>query len=234
MVLKIYGHPTSTCTQRVLFTLEELGAHYELCLIDMPKGEHKTPTYIKTIHPFGRIPALEDSNFNTNRLFESRAICRYIAECNPGKLGGKPTNTKEVAVLEQALSVDFSYFDPTMKSLGYACLFRKQGVGSRGGLGVDNGLHSSFMGYGRGDQKKIDELTNQLRTVLDYYEWQLGQQEYLSGKEFSLIDIYTAPWIAFLPKINIGGELDSRPNVKAWWGKVSARPAWGKVISKLE
>jgi len=41
MVVKIYGHPTSTCTQRVLFTLEELGAHYELCLIDMPKGEHK-------------------------------------------------------------------------------------------------------------------------------------------------------------------------------------------------
>jgi glutathione S-transferase len=41
MVVKIYGHPTSTCTQRVLFTLEELGAPYELCLIDMPKGEHK-------------------------------------------------------------------------------------------------------------------------------------------------------------------------------------------------
>jgi hypothetical protein len=55
-------------------------------------------------------------------------------------------------------------------------------VGSRGRLGANDGLHSSFMGHGRGDQKKIDELTNQLRTVLDYYEWQLGQQEYLSGK----------------------------------------------------
>jgi hypothetical protein len=55
-------------------------------------------------------------------------------------------------------------------------------VGSRGRLGANDGLDSSFMGHGRGDQKKIDELTNQLRTVLDYYEWQLGQQEYLSGK----------------------------------------------------
>jgi glutathione S-transferase len=80
---------------------------------------------IKTIHPFGRIPALEDSNFNINRLFESRAICRYIVENNPGKIGGEPTSAKAIAVLEQASSVDFSYFDPTMKSLGYECLFRK-------------------------------------------------------------------------------------------------------------
>jgi hypothetical protein len=38
------------------------------------------------------------------------------------------------------------------------------------------------MGHGPGDQQKIDELISQLRTVLDYYEWKLGQQEYLSGK----------------------------------------------------
>ena len=49
-------------------------------------------------------------------------------------------------------------------------------------LGADDGSHSSFMGHGPGDQQKIDELISQLRTVLDYYEWKLGQQEYLSGK----------------------------------------------------
>jgi hypothetical protein len=41
MSLKIYGNPISTCTQRVLFTLEEVGASYELSLIDMQKGQHK-------------------------------------------------------------------------------------------------------------------------------------------------------------------------------------------------
>lgn len=40
MAVKIYGNIVSTCTQRVLFLLEELKLPYELLSIDMMKGEH--------------------------------------------------------------------------------------------------------------------------------------------------------------------------------------------------
>ena len=40
MATKLYGHIVSTCTQRVLFLLDELKLDYELVPINMMKGEH--------------------------------------------------------------------------------------------------------------------------------------------------------------------------------------------------
>jgi len=37
--------------------LEELGADYELKLVDMSKGEHRSPEYLR-VHPYGQVPAL--------------------------------------------------------------------------------------------------------------------------------------------------------------------------------
>lgn len=41
MAVKVYGAPYSTCTQRVLAVLHELGMQYDLHFVDMTKGEHK-------------------------------------------------------------------------------------------------------------------------------------------------------------------------------------------------
>lgn len=45
-VMKLYGSPISTCTARVLLSLEEVGAKYELVTISMPTGEHKGPAHL--------------------------------------------------------------------------------------------------------------------------------------------------------------------------------------------
>lgn len=45
-VMKLYGSPVSTCTARVLLSLEEVGAEYELVTISMPTGEHKGPAHL--------------------------------------------------------------------------------------------------------------------------------------------------------------------------------------------
>lgn len=39
-------------------------------------GEHKTPEYIQNIHPFGKVPAIDDDGF---KMIESIAILRYLA-----------------------------------------------------------------------------------------------------------------------------------------------------------
>lgn len=56
MPIKLYGHPLTTCTRRVLVILEEKQVPYELIVIDIPNGkEHKTPEYL-TKQPFGVVP----------------------------------------------------------------------------------------------------------------------------------------------------------------------------------
>src|ERR1700679_2222052 len=99
--MKIYGNPMSTCTRRVLMTLAEKQATYDLVVLDFAKGEHKQPANVAR-QPFGQMPSLEDNNFT---LFESRAIMRYIDETVPGQ-SLTPKDPKQRALAEQWISVE--------------------------------------------------------------------------------------------------------------------------------
>ena len=78
MVVKLYGHPISTTTQRVLLILTELAVPYELIQIRFHELEHKSPAH-REHHPFGQVPYIVDSDNAGFEVFESRAICRYLA-----------------------------------------------------------------------------------------------------------------------------------------------------------
>jgi glutathione S-transferase len=55
MVLKLYGYSASTCTRRVGVVLKEKNVPFEFISVDLMKGEHKQPEYLKK-QPFGVIP----------------------------------------------------------------------------------------------------------------------------------------------------------------------------------
>lgn len=118
MVLKLYGSPMSTCVKRVVTTLKEKQAPYELVPIDFAKGEHKTPEYLEK-HPFGVMPVLEDDGYI---VYESRAICRYIEQ--KYKDQGTPlipSDVKELGIFEQGASIEHCYFG-TFAVLRYNCI----------------------------------------------------------------------------------------------------------------
>jgi glutathione S-transferase len=78
--MKLYFAP-QTRAIRPLIMLEELAVPYEIVLIDFKGGEHKTIEYRK-INPHGQLPALQDG---TLTMFESAAICAYLADKFPNK-----------------------------------------------------------------------------------------------------------------------------------------------------
>ncbi|KAI8311054.1 hypothetical protein K4K61_012857 [Colletotrichum sp. SAR11_59] len=123
MALKLWGSPTFGCTHRVMITLNELGIDYDLSQITLQKGEQKDPDYIKMYHPFGRIPVIQGGDL---QLFESRAICRYIV----AKFGASSSldvitsgDPIMIGKFEKALSIDYSYFDPSSFSLADIYVF---------------------------------------------------------------------------------------------------------------
>jgi glutathione S-transferase len=82
-MIKVFGHPASTCTRKVLSTLHEIGKPFKLQPVDIfAKGEHKQPEHLAR-QPFGRVPAIDDNGF---ALYESRAIIRYLNDHYSGKL----------------------------------------------------------------------------------------------------------------------------------------------------
>ncbi len=116
-MLKIYGHPLSTCTRKVLTTVAERDLPYELVLVDFAKGEHKQEPHV-TRQPFGRIPAIDDDGFE---LYESRAICRYLGD--PGLV---PTDAHARAKMEQWISVETSEFSGHAMKFVYHHIFQRK------------------------------------------------------------------------------------------------------------
>jgi glutathione S-transferase len=118
--MKIFGHPGSTCTRKVLMTLHETKTPFEFVLVDFAKGEHKLPAHLAR-QPFGQVPALEDGSFS---MYESRAMARYI----DGKAGGllTPSDPHERARMEQWMSVETSNFAPHAMKFVYHSVFKRE------------------------------------------------------------------------------------------------------------
>ena len=89
---KLYYYPgNSNLAPHML--LEEIGAPYELELIDRNKNAHNSPEYLR-LNPSGRIPVLIDGDLV---LFETAAICLHLADRHPEANLAPPLGTPERA-----------------------------------------------------------------------------------------------------------------------------------------
>jgi len=73
-------HGPNTRSTGVLTLLEELGAPYDLHVLDRGKGEHLTDAY-RAINPMMKVPALRD--LAGNIIIEQVAILLYLADLFP-------------------------------------------------------------------------------------------------------------------------------------------------------
>jgi glutathione S-transferase len=74
----LYSNPMSR-GRTVQWLLDELGAPYEVKLVDLAKGEQKTPQYL-AINPMGKVPAIVHRGVVVT---EAAAICVYLADAFP-------------------------------------------------------------------------------------------------------------------------------------------------------
>ena len=81
-MIRIYGHPLSTCTRKVLMTLAETNTPYELTVVDFAKGEHKQPAHL-TRQPFGQVPAIDDDAIVLHRASRVDAAAELDAPAKP-------------------------------------------------------------------------------------------------------------------------------------------------------
>jgi glutathione S-transferase len=74
--------------------LEEIGAPFELRLVDRTKKAHKDPDYLR-LNPNGLIPAFVDDELV---LFEAAAICLHLTDMHPEARLAPPIGTAERAL----------------------------------------------------------------------------------------------------------------------------------------
>ncbi|KAJ7205907.1 glutathione S-transferase [Mycena rebaudengoi] len=203
MTLKLFGSPYSTCTKRVATVLIEKKVAFTFQSINIMTGEHKSEEF-RARQPFGQVPYIDDDGFI---LYESRAICRYIAD-NYANQGPKlvPTDLKGKALFEQAASTEYSNFDP----------FSSRAL-ARPMMGMET------------NKANLEENLKTLSAKLDVYEAILGKQKYLAGNEVTLVDLFHLPYGALLEKAGSDLMTTKGPNVTRWFNDLQARESWVTV-----
>jgi glutathione S-transferase len=98
--MKLYYHPLSGHSHRARLFLSLLGIAHELIEVDMSKGAHKAPEYLR-INPFGQVPALDDEG---TIVTDSNAILVYLAK-KLGKTNWLPEAPVAAAAIQKWLSV---------------------------------------------------------------------------------------------------------------------------------
>lgn len=81
------------------------------------------------------------------------------------------------------------------------------------------------------DPAAVQELEGKLVKVLDIYEARLSKSEFLACDCFTLADLHHLPAIHFLMGTDSKTLFESRPKVCEWVKKITARPAWSKVVA---
>jgi glutathione S-transferase len=202
-MLMIHGNPMSTCTRKVLMTLAETNTPHELKVVDFTKGEHKGEAHVRR-QPFGRIPAMEDDGFE---MFESRAICRYVARKASSPL--IPTDLRAYAKMEQWISIEASEFTPNAMKLIYEHVFKRPQ-----------------------EPATLEAAGKALETTCAVMDRQLAHGPFLAGGALSLADIFFMPYVEYAMQTPAKEIFAKHPHFVAWWSKIAERPTWKKIAGR--
>ena len=200
--MRLFGFSPTRAT-RPMWTLAELGINYEA----VTEGVFKHPE-IKIFHPLGRLPALD---MDGKGLFESAAICTYLADQHPEKGLISPSGTWERALHDQWTSFALTEMEAWIWST-----FRSKNIVP--------------------DEEKVPEMydfnRNAYRGSAPALEMALADSDYLINNKFSVTDIIVGWTCHFAERL---GYNEGFPNINAYLARLMERPACAlPAVEKVE
>ena len=194
---KLYYYPgNANLVPHVL--LEEIGAKFELVLLDRDKQQHKSPEYLK-LNPHGRIPTLVDGGLV---LYETAAICLHLCDRHPEARLAPELGSAERAHFYKWLI----YLTNTVQAGMITYYYPERWASSEAGAS-DVKAH----------------VEQQLNGMFDTIEQSLGEGPFLLGKRYTAAD----PYLLMLGRWSRGFGRPARtlPKLGKLMETVMARPA---------
>lgn len=160
----------------------------------------RAPDALKQVHPLGKAPVIVDGDLV---LAESGTILRYIGERYGAGQFSPPKGTDAHAIHNQ-------WLDYAESSLMTSVMIKLIGRGT-------GELPAALDHY----------ATSQLDRALDYLSEGIGEGPFLMGDAPTLADMQMAYCMAVL---EVGGSLDGRPALQAYWKNLQADPGFRRAI----
>ncbi|HSK40635.1 MAG TPA: glutathione S-transferase family protein [Arenibaculum sp.] len=158
----------------------------------------------RAVQPFGKVPALRHGEFT---LYESPAICRYVDEAFDGP-ALQPGDARARAVMMQWIGIFRDYlYAPVVKDVIIPRLVLKKPV----------------------DEARAAAGAARAAEVLELVERHLARSPWFAGTEISLADFFFVPATDYLRLVPEAHLLASRPNLTAWFERMSERPSMARI-----
>ena len=210
-MLKLWGRPTSGRTQKVLWTLAEIGLDFQFVLAsgvmgpgghvskgNKPFGVVDTPEY-RAMNPNGRVPTIDDDGFV---LWESNSIVRYLAmQYAPELLYGNDIRT--FASASRWLDWENNELLPPQH---------------------DMVMHLVRLPAEKRDAQKLEKVRLDFINRLAIMEHELAVNRFMCGDRFTFGDI--APGLRVHRWRLFALDSPAMPNIERWYGEISSRPAF--------
>ncbi len=198
MAIRCYVHPMSPNCRKVTALVEHLGLDVERIVVELPKGEHRSPAFL-ALNPNGKVPTLVDGD---TAVWESNAILIHLAERAGSDLW--PADERRIHVLKW--------------------MFWEQGhfMWATGMLFFERVL-KPMLGQ-TADDRKIAEGLGMFRRLAAVLDGHLGHHPHLVGDALSLADFAVGADLSFADAAGIPvGEF---PNLDRWHRALGELQAW--------
>jgi glutathione S-transferase len=208
MTIEIYAFPPSPRAFRVMALANHLGLDWTMRMLDLTKGEHRTPEYT-ALNPNMRMPTLKEGDYV---LWESGAILQYLAGKKP-QSGLLPADEAGRLNVTRWQLWDACHWDP-------ACAIYL----------FENFVKAVIIKSGEPDQgalAKGAELFNRAAKVLDA---QLKRNKFVAGDHLTVADFSIAAPLNYTEACRL--PLESYGEITRWYGAVRALPAWQKTLAQ--
>jgi glutathione S-transferase len=202
-VYTLYWAPTGA-NMAAHAALIEIGAPFDLVLVDIDKGEHRSEAY-RNIQPHSRVPALRHGELV---MYESAAILLYLADRHPEAGLAPDVNSPERGLFNQWLM----HLTNTVQEHEM------------------HWFHPDFYVDGAAVQAALKtHAEKRIEGSFRYFEGVLAKRgPYLLGDRFSAVDLFfymLGFWTRRMPR-----PAFSFPHVKRQLALIHARPAVAKMM----
>jgi glutathione S-transferase len=194
-MLKLHYHPLSTYSRRVRIACLEKRIDIQLVELDMAKGAHRGPDYLR-LNPYGRVPTLEEDGFV---LYESTAILEYLEATRPA-----PPLVPADARGRALVAMHMKLCDIQLARQTGTIIFPKR-----------------FLPRERWDEAAMAQAKKEIERHLGIVEQQLAGREWMVGERYSLVEVCYTPFVEFFPLM----EIAPPPAVAAWTARMLGRPS---------
>jgi glutathione S-transferase len=212
-MMKLWGRPSSGRTQKVLWTLAEIGIDFEFILAsaEMGRGGHvskgnkpfgvvDTPEY-RAKNPNGRVPTIEDDGFV---LWESNSIVRYLAmQYAPDLLYGSDIRT--FASASRWLDWENNELLPPQH---------------------DMAMHVIRLAADQRDPLVLQKACKKFERALQIADDQLARTRFITSDRFTYGDIALGLRVHRWHVLGLAREVP--PHIARWYAEIKARPAFNK------